>query len=205
MATIAVGECINFGWTTFKKRTWFLILVPLVVFAASFCIGIATAVVVGIVEGAAGAVIQFVSSLVVNVLVSIGTITLYLKVHDAPESAKLMDFWHPEFFFKYLLAGIVLGIILILGFVLLIIPGIILSLIFAFTLYLVVDRGLGPIAALKESARLTKGNRWNLLLLTLAIILLNIVGLIALVVGLFVTVPISALAMIHAYRTLQGG
>jgi uncharacterized membrane protein len=203
MNTFSIGECISFGWKTFQKRPWLLILVPIVVLAASFVVGIATGLIAAATKPAVGAVIHFIASLVVNILAAVGTIALYLKVHDAPESAELKDLWHPELFLNYLLTSILVGIGIILGFILLIVPGIILSLVFGFALYLVIDRKLGPIEAMKESARLTRGNRWNLFTLIIAILLINLVGLLALVVGLFVSVPISALAMVHAYRTLQ--
>jgi uncharacterized membrane protein len=51
---------------------------------------------------------------------------------------------------------------------------------------------------------LTKGNRWKLFQLSLALLLLNILGLLALLVGLFVTIPVSFIAMVHAYRALKG-
>jgi uncharacterized membrane protein len=85
----------------------------------------------------------------------------------------------------------------------LIIPGIILSMGLAFVPYLVVDRGLGPIEAIKESWRITKGHKWQLLLLFLALLGLNLLGLVALLIGIFVTVPITMLAFAHAYRTLN--
>ena len=71
-----------------------------------------------------------------------------------------------------------------------------------FVPYLVIDRGLGPIEAMKESWRVTKGHKWQLFFLFLALIGLNILGAIALIIGLLVTVPISMLAAAHAYRTL---
>jgi uncharacterized membrane protein len=71
-----------------------------------------------------------------------------------------------------------------------------------FVPYIVIDRGLGPIEAMKESWRVTKGHKWQLFLLFLALIGLNILGAIALIVGLLVTIPITMLAAAHAYRTL---
>lgn len=55
---------------------------------------------------------------------------------------------------------------------------------------------------MKESWRITKGHKWQLLLLFLALLLVNLLGLLALFVGIFVSVPITMLAFAHAYRTL---
>ena len=68
---------------------------------------------------------------------------------------------------------------------------------------LVIDKGLPPIEALRESARLTKGKRWKLLGFAVCMILLNILGAIALGVGLLVSMPISMLATMRAYRALS--
>ena len=64
------------------------------------------------------------------------------------------------------------------------IPGIIASLGLGFATYLVVDRGMQPVASLKESWRITKGNKWRIFLLGLALTGVNILGALALVVGL---------------------
>jgi len=85
------------------------------------------------------------------------------------------------------------------------VPGIILALAFIFSSYLIVDKGKGPIEAMKESWRITKGHWWKLFLLVLAIIGLNILGFILLLVGLLVTIPVSMIALSHAYRTFEHG
>ena len=103
-------------------------------------------------------------------------------------------------FWRFLGAHILTVIAVVLGFLVLVVPGIILAIGLSFVPYLVVDRGLGPIEALKESWRITKGHKWQLLLLFLALVGINLLGVLALIVGIFVTVPITMLAFAHAYR-----
>jgi hypothetical protein len=55
---------------------------------------------------------------------------------------------------------------------------------------------------MKESWRITKGHKWQLALLFLALLGINLLGVLALVVGVFVSVPITLIAFAHAYRTL---
>jgi hypothetical protein len=57
--------------------------------------------------------------------------------------------------------------------------------------------------SLPKSTKLTQGVKWRLVLLALAIVALNLLGLVALVVGLLVTIPISLLAYIHVYLKLK--
>lgn len=50
---------------------------------------------------------------------------------------------------------------------------------------------------------MTKGHRGKLFLLILAIILFNILGMFALLIGLLVTIPMTMLIYSHAYRQLD--
>jgi len=72
-----------------------------------------------------------------------------------------------------------------------------------FTSFIVIDRALGPIDAMKESKRITSGYRWRLLGFVLLLALINLAGVIALVVGLLVTVPVTSIAFANAYRVLS--
>jgi uncharacterized membrane protein len=83
---------------------------------------------------------------------------------------------------------------------LLIVPGVILGLMFLFTTLIVIERELGPIEALSESNCLTRGHKWPLLGFMLLLLLVNLLGLLALVVGLLVSIPVTTLAFVHAYR-----
>jgi membrane-anchored glycerophosphoryl diester phosphodiesterase (GDPDase) len=203
MQKLIVGECIRFGWETFKKRPWMLIgafVVAMLVSGISSALLdpgegaplTATTVVMGLVSG------------IIGLMVEIGLVTFSLRAHDAVESVGVKDLWNPKPFIWYLLGQIVVGVIVLVGLVLLIIPGVIAALGLMFSSYLIVDKGRGPIEALKESWAMTKGHKWELLLLTATLLGLNILGLLALVVGLLVTVPVSMLAVVHAYRKLSG-
>lgn len=63
--------------------------------------------------------------------------------------------------------------------------------------------GAGITESLNKSTALTRGVKWQLVLFALALVALNIVGAIALLVGLLVTVPISLLAYTHVYLKLE--
>ena len=141
-------------------------------------------------------------SLVLTTIVSMGVIAFFLRAHDDPDRVALADLWHPRPFWKYLGASRLLVLGGALGFLLLIVLGIIFVLMFMFTTLIVIDRGLGPIEAMKESSRITRGHRWTLLGLALLVVLVNLLGLLALVVGLLVSVPVSWIALAHVYRVL---
>lgn len=67
---------------------------------------------------------------------------------------------------------------------------------------IILDTELGCRAALKRSWCITKGYEWKLILLYLSILLLNILGLLALVIGVFFTIVMSLFISMIAYRVL---
>lgn len=200
------GEAIRFGWETFKRRPWFFVgSTVLILLASAICDGFTSGIDAAL-TGSANepSIIGTVINLALGTLVSMGATAFYLAAHDNPDTADLASLWHPRPFWKYLGASILLSLAIGIGFVLLIVPGIIFGLMFMFTPFVVIERELGPIEAMNESNRLTRGHKWQLLGLMLLLLLINIVGVLALVVGLLVSIPVSSLAFVHAYRVLGG-
>jgi phage FluMu protein Com len=94
-----------------------------------------------------------------------------------------------------LAASILFGIIVLLGFVALIVPGIILSLMFSQYYYLIIDRNASIIDSLKMSMDLTDGNK----------LMLFAIGLVAGIVGTLVTLLTCCLGglVVGPYLTLM--
>ena len=84
-----------------------------------------------------------------------------------------------------ILTTLALLFLVFLGFVALILPGIVILLILCVALPACILEDLSPIAALKRSRELTRGNRWRLL----GLVLLN--GLILIGVGVVVSLPLG--------------
>jgi uncharacterized membrane protein len=106
---------------------------------------------------------------------------------------------------SYVLASILFGLMLFVGLLLCIIPGIIVAIIFMFYGYLIVDNPtLGPTDALRKSQEITKGRLGELFVFGLALFGINLVGAILCGVGLLFTYGITAVAVAYAYRTLNG-
>ena len=93
-----------------------------------------------------------------------------------------------------------------IGLVLLIVPGIIFAVIFGFYGWGLVDGVVDDgVSALRHSAEITRGHRWQLFGFAIVLILFNLLGLLALVVGVLITSAVSILALAHVYRQLAGG
>lgn len=101
-------------------------------------------------------------------------------------------------------ASILVGIGTVLGIIALIIPGIIFATATALTQLCIVDHSVGPIDGIKESMKLTKGNRIRLFFILVLLTVLNIIGALLFFVGLLVTIPLSFFVLVQVYRTLLG-
>ncbi len=64
---------------------------------------------------------------------------------------------------KFFLVSLVVGLIVLLGLILLIIPAIIFGTWYSFSVWLVLDKGMGIGEALKTSKTMVKGNFWRIL------------------------------------------
>ncbi|MFZ2152200.1 MAG: glycerophosphoryl diester phosphodiesterase membrane domain-containing protein [Minisyncoccia bacterium] len=71
-----------------------------------------------------------------------------------------------------------------------------------FATYLIVDTNTEVIAALKQSWQLTRGEVWTIVKLALLSMLVAILGVLALLVGLLVAIPVIAFAYAHLYLAL---
>lgn len=134
-----------------------------------------------------------------------GIIAFFLAAYRNPETVRLAELWHPRPFWKYLAIFVLETIAVGIGLLLFIVPGLVAMVFFMFATILVIDRELGPLAALKESARLTKGNRWPLLGFVILLTLMFLAGALAFGLGLLIVYPIMCLSVMHAYQQLSGG
>lgn len=201
----SIKSALGFGWETFKRRPWFFVGATLVIFLLYIAAGALTGTIdyalTGDTENHSG--VGSILDWLIGTLISMGVVAFYLKAHDNPEQVTLSALWHPHPYWSYLAATVLVGLVIVLGLLLLIVPGIIFGLMFMFTSFIVIDRALGPIDAMKESKRITSGYRWRLLGFILLLALINLAGVIALVVGLLVTVPVTSIAFANAYRVLS--
>jgi uncharacterized membrane protein len=221
------GSAVRFGWETFKKRPGLFVGAFLLIVLAQVVVELVSRAVDAPFGGAESdyAFLGALISLACNTLISMGVTAFALAAYDKTETAELSALWHPHPFWKYLGLTILFSLIIVamflLGFALvtslgrdaalvfgvplLVVLLVILSLMLLFSGFLVIDRGLGPIQALKESHRITRGHKWGLFVLSLLLVLVNLAGLLALVVGIFVSGPVTLMALTHAYRVLGGG
>lgn len=109
-----------------------------------------------------------------------------------------------SYFFKFLGGAVLYALIVLGGLILLIVPGIIWGFKYMLWPYLLVDENLSVTEAIKRSGQLTKGYKFKLFVMSLLLGLIALAGLIALVVGYFVALPVIYVALAIMYRTIAG-
>ena len=105
-------------------------------------------------------------------------------------------------YWNAVIANIVVGIIVGMGFVMLIVPGIIFACRLAFVPYLVVDREMDVMDALRVSWDMTRGYGGQIFLMGLLVIPVGILGLICLGVGIVVSVMLISAAFAVIYHAV---
>jgi uncharacterized membrane protein len=105
---------------------------------------------------------------------------------------------------QLIIAGVLIGIASLIGFVLLVIPGLIVVFLTYLATYSIVDDGKSAIDGIKHSVKLISDNVGSALLLALLNILVTIAGFVALCVGLVVAIPVTMFATAYAYRVFNG-
>lgn len=103
---------------------------------------------------------------------------------------------------KFIGAYIIMFFIIIIGFVLLIIPWIIFSLRLSMVPYLIVDKNVGPIQAIKMSWKMTKWFIGDVFVLNLLCGLINMLWMLVVLVWLLRTIPLFMIANAYLYKKI---
>lgn len=200
MKKFQIRETLSYGWETAKAHLPFFVVVILITGAVNFAPNILLRGIreeVPILSGLLSLALWLIS-----MLVSLGAIKISLKIVDK-KNAEIADLFNGyDQLLNFVIASIIYAILVGIGLILLVVPGVIFGIKYHFYSYLIVDKHLGPLEALKRSGDITKGSKWNLFLLGLASGLVNVVGFLALGIGLFITIPLTMLAYAHVYRKL---
>ena len=191
---VEIGKSFSWAWETLKKEFWyFVILILLVIIIPS------------LVNGADmnNGFFNFLG-LLLSVWMTCG-ITRILLDYYRGNKRKVQDlFTQVKPFWNVRLATILLGIIIFIGLIFLIIPGIYLGLKYMFTTYFIIDKNMGISEAMKKSAEMTDGKKMDLFLFGLTGFGVVLLGAICLGVGVFVALPVVYLASIYLYMNLVG-
>ncbi len=188
--TFTYKEIFSGAWAKTKENAWYL-----------FRVMILAAVIMG-----AGRFL-FILSPIIDFFVGIAIITISLVImngHTPTFHDLLKSFKNYKISWHYFIASIFTLILIIVGTILFIIPGIYLAISTQFYKFLIIENeDMKPSAAIKESMKMAKGHFWKLLGFIIIIVILNLFGALLLGVGLLITIPLSLLAHANLYRKLS--
>jgi uncharacterized membrane protein len=202
MSKFGKREALRFGWDAAIQYIGFFVVALLSMWVVSLLLnGIAGDLHRNTSMGVLAALFSALASLI-GFLAHMGFIKIGLKIVHGHAPSREDFIPTARQFWTYLGAAIVFGLIVGIGFILLIIPGIIFAVAMQFYPYFVIEKGMMPLEALKASAAATKGERWNIFVFDLVLFGITILGALALGVGLFVALPTILVANAFVYRKL---
>jgi len=192
-----VGSSYSNGWQKMKKYFLELLLIIIIALVVSAPTAISQN------PGAIGSIFIFAYSLLIIEPVGYGVSFAYLKAArgNQPQAKDILEVF--QNYLNAVLASILAAVIIGIGLVLLVVPGIIFACKLAFTPFLVVDRRMEAIEAIKESWRMTGGHAGKVFLIGLLAIPIAIAGLICLGVGIFPAIMWIYLAFATLYHSVS--
>jgi len=146
--------------------------------------------------------ISDVVTLVGGAIAELGFTTLSLKVIDGKRVNFSDIFTNRKLLIPFSLVFISYSLLIRIGFMLFVIPGIILGARLFSAPYLVVDKNLSYKEAFKTSWKLTRGKTIKLILFQLSILAVIILGLLTLGVGILISIPVIEIASVYVYKKL---
>ncbi len=196
-----VKEALSFGWNTFKNNWQFLVIV----FAIVYATGLVPAWIVKLSNGSFPAITSLASLcvIVLQMIIAIGVIVISLKIVDRKKPEITDLFTNFPLLLNYFLGALLYAGVIIVGIILLIIPGIIWGIKYQYTMYLIIDKKMGPFEAFKKSGKITQGNKMRLFWLGLSFGVLYMAGELLLHIGLILVYPIIYLSGAYVYRKLS--
>ena len=107
-------------------------------------------------------------------------------------------------FINLSLAGLVKTVLILVGCLLCILPGIYLGVGYVFALPLVIDKKMEFWPAMEVSRRVVHEHWWSVFALVIVLAIVAFLGSLMCIVGLIITVPLASAAFMYVYEDLFG-
>jgi hypothetical protein len=228
--SFSISETLSTAWAIAKKNAWIVMGFTAVQFVVMFVFTTIMAFFLSQ-TSATGTIIENVSIQLVDTFIAVAMYQVFFKLLDDEGEIEFPDFV-PNFLkaINFLLVKLIMGAIAVVIIsvlaglyfmntpdidtsnplswkmlpilVLIIIPIFYMTIRLFFVLCFIVDQESGSTEAISQSWTITRGNFWALFSLFLVILGINILGALALFVGLLFTIPFSSLILMVAYRQM---
>jgi uncharacterized membrane protein len=228
--SFSISETLSTAWAIAKKNAWIVMGFTAVQFVVMFVFTTIIALFLNE-TSTTGALVQNVIIQLADTFIAVAMYQVFFKLLDDEGEIEFPDFV-PNFLkaINFLLVKLIMGAIAVVIIsvlaglyfmntpdidtsnplswkmlpilVLIIIPVFYMTIRLFFVLCFIVDQESGATESISQSWTITKGNFWALFSLFLVILGINILGALALFVGLLFTIPFSSLILMVAYRQM---
>lgn len=199
-----VSELFGHGWATLKRYFPELILLILLQTVVSLPVGLAQWFLLPVHDGdVIIGLFSFLYGFIVLAPISFGCSWVYLKAVRG-DSFRVTDiFFAFQQIGQVLLANILVVLIIVAGFFMFIIPGIVFACKLSFVPYLVMDRKLTAADAIRESWNMTRGFGWKIFGMAIISFFIIMLGIICLIVGVIPAALWISLTFAALYRVIS--
>jgi hypothetical protein len=190
-ATLDIGSCVTRGWALVRDNAALLIGATVLVWLVMF--GLAMIPIVGL------------AALFINPVLTGGLLYVFLRRirGETPTIGEAFDGFNRAFL-QLGLAGLVSTLLICVGLLLCLLPGIYLAVAYMFALPLVIDKKLEFWTAMEVSRQVVHRQWWSMFGLAIVIVLIAFAGALACLIGIVVAGPVGLAAMMYAYEDLVG-
>jgi hypothetical protein len=198
---ISIRQAFNFAWPIFKKRFALFTAVLLTIFGAWVALEIV--VIAGQRFGILLWIVMHLAFLIFVAGLEVGLLQVCLALYDGEEPTLADSFAHLALGPKFLAGQTLYLLAALIGLLLLVVPGVYLGVRYALFGFCMAAGETNLVRSFQQSAILSTGEQGYLLRVLFVLFVLNVVGASLLVLGLFITVPVSLLMMTAVYRKLS--
>ena len=136
-------------------------------------------------------------------IIKYGEQYLFLKaMRDEEAEIKTLFEGFKTQYLNIVLANLIVTALIIIGFVMLIIPGIIIACRLAFVTYLVMDKNMEAMKAVEKSWQMTRGHGWTIFGMAIITFFICIAGLIVFFVGIIISIMWAHAAFATLYQSV---
>ena len=210
MPTLDAGAAFSYGWAKFQQY-WKEFLVMMLVVGAVSLVGILVAflLLLPAMSGSdAGAAIGFIGFSVAILVVMVISFVIQAGVYRAglqvtrgvaPSLRMLTETTNLG---TYIGTTLLIAIGYFIGFLLCFIPGLLVLFFTAYAPLIALDKGVGPMDAIRESIELVRNNIGKVFLILILAYAVQYVGTLACYVGVLVSIPVALVMITYSYRAL---
>lgn len=140
-----------------------------------------------------------------QVVISAGTLLVINDIfrNNTTHFSRFFDGF--KFLLPLLLLSLVSGILIVVGLVFLILPGIYLAVSYSFAQYFVLFLGYDFWSAMELSRKIVSKNWWNIFGFFIVMALINVAGFLACGIGILFTAPVTLCMIYIAFEDIVGG